>query len=137
MYPAEIVLPMKAQLTDRGFEDVTSPERVDELVSTSDTVLFMINSVCGCAAGSARPGVLQSLQSDKKPSVLATVFAGYDTDAVKKLREHLLPFPPSSPAVALFKKGELVHMLERHHIEGHSPEAIAENLKQAYEEFCN
>ncbi len=135
MYPAEIVMPMKEQLTSNGFEDLTSIEKVDEALKKEGTTLVMINSVCGCAAGAARPGVLQSLTGDKKPDNLTTVFAGFDIDAVTRVREYLQPFPPSSPAVALFKDGELVHMLERHHIEGYSAEAIAENLKSAYEEF--
>lgn len=135
MYPAEIVMPMKEQLTSNGFEDLTSIEKVDEALKKEGTTLVMINSVCGCAAGAARPGVLQSLTGDKKPDNLTTVFAGFDIDAVTRVREYLQPFPPSSPAVALFKDGELVHMLERHHIEGYSAEAIAENLKTAYEEF--
>lgn len=128
-------MPMKEQLTFNGFEDLTTPELVDEAVKKSGTTLVMVNSVCGCAAGAARPGVLMSLSGEKVPTNLTTVFAGFDIDAVKRVREHLLPFPPSSPAVALFKDGELVHMLERHHIEGHSAQAIAENLMDAYEEF--
>lgn len=135
MYPADIVMPMKEQLTLNGFEDLTTPEKVDEALKRSGTTLVMINSVCGCAAGAARPGVLLSLTGEKKPDHLTTVFAGFDIEAVQRVREHLLPFPPSSPAVALFKDGELVHMLERHHIEGHTAQAIAENLMQAYEEF--
>lgn len=135
MYPADIVMPMKEQLTFNGFEDLTTSELVDEAIKKSGTTLVMVNSVCGCAAGAARPGVLMSLSGEKIPTNLTTVFAGFDLDAVKRVREHLLPFPPSSPAVALFKDGELVHMLERHHIEGHSAQAIAENLMDAYEEF--
>lgn len=129
-------MPMKEQLTFNGFEDLTTPEMVDEAIKKSGTTLVMVNSVCGCAAGAARPGVLMSLTGEKVPTNLTTVFAGFDIDAVKRVREHLLPFPPSSPAVALFKDGELVHMLERHHIEGHSAQAIAENLMDAYEEFA-
>src|SRR5690606_31048710 len=110
-------------------------EKVDEAMKKEGTTLVMVNSVCGCAAGAARPGVLLSLTGDKVPDNLTTVFAGFDLDAVKRVREYLMPFPPSSPAVALFKDGELVHMLERHHIEGHSAQAIAENLKGAYAEF--
>ncbi len=136
MYPKEIVLPMKNELTSHGFEDLDTVEKVDQAMQKGGTELLVINSVCGCAAGSARPGVLLSLENDKKPEHLLTSFAGYDTDAVAKAREYLLPFPPSSPAIALFKDSELVHMLERHHIEGHSAEAIAENLKSAYEEYC-
>lgn len=135
MYPAEIVMPMKEQLTFNGFEDLTTVDKVDEAMKKEGTTLVMVNSVCGCAAGAARPGVLLSLTGDKVPDNLTTVFAGFDMDAVKRVREYLMPFPPSSPAVALFKNGELVHMLERHHIEGHSAQAIAENLKEAYAEF--
>ena len=125
MYPAEIVMPMKAQLTSNGFEDLTTPEQVEAAIKQEGTTLVMVNSVCGCAAGAARPGVVMSLDNDKVPTHLTTVFAGFDKDAVAKAREFFAPFPPSSPAVALFKDGELVHMLERHHIEGHSAEAIA------------
>lgn len=136
MYPAEIVMPMKAQLTSNGFEDLTTPEQVEAAIKQEGTTLVMVNSVCGCAAGAARPGVVMSLNNEKVPTHLTTVFAGFDKDAVAKAREFFAPFPPSSPAVALFKDGELVHMLERHHIEGHSAEAIAENLKAAYNEFA-
>ena len=136
MYPAEIVMPMKAQLTSNGFEDLTTPEQVEAAVKQEGTTLVMVNSVCGCAAGAARPGVVMSLNNEKVPTHLTTVFAGFDKDAVAKAREFFAPFPPSSPAVALFKDGELVHMLERHHIEGHSAQAIAENLKAAYNEFA-
>ena len=136
MYPAEIVMPMKAQLTSNGFEDLTTPEQVEAAVKQEGTTLVMVNSVCGCAAGAARPGVVMSLNNEKVPTHLTTVFAGFDKDAVAKAREFFAPFPPRSPAVALFKDGELVHMLERHHIEGHSAEAIAENLKAAYNEFA-
>ena len=136
MYPAEIVMPMKAQITSNGFEDLTTPEQVEAAVKQEGTTLVMVNSVCGCAAGAARPGVVMSLNNEKVPTHLTTVFAGFDKDAVAKAREFFAPFPPSSPAVALFKDGELVHMLERHHIEGHSAEAIAENLKAAYNEFA-
>ena len=129
-------MPMKAQLTSNGFEDLTTPEQVEAAVKQEGTTLVMVNSVCGCAAGAARPGVVMSLNNDKVPTHLTTVFAGFDKDAVAKAREFFAPFPPSSPAVALFKDGELVHMLERHHIEGHSAEAIAENLKAAYNEFA-
>ncbi|MFA7447968.1 MAG: BrxA/BrxB family bacilliredoxin [Weeksellaceae bacterium] len=136
MYPAEIVMPMKQQLTSNGFEDLTTIEKVDEVLTKGGTTLVMINSVCGCAAGAARPGVLLSLTGEKQPDNLTTVFAGFDLKAVERVREYLMPFPPSSPAVALFKDGDLVHMLERHHIEGYSAEQIAENLKSAYEEFA-
>lgn len=136
MYPAEIVMPMKEQLTSNGFEDLTTAEQVEAAIAKPGTTLVMVNSVCGCAAGAARPGVVRSLDNDKVPTNLTTVFAGFDKDAVDRAREFFAPFPPSSPAVALFKDGELVHMLERHHIEGHSADAIAENLKQAYNEFA-
>lgn len=136
MYPAEIVMPMKEQLTSNGFEDLTTPEQVEAAIAKSGTTLVVVNSVCGCAAGAARPGVVLSLDNDKVPTNLTTVFAGFDKDAVAKAREFFAPFPPSSPAVALFKDGELVHMLERHHIEGHSAAMVAENLKQAYNEFA-
>ena len=136
MYPAELVMPMKAELTDKGFQDLTTPEQVNDALKQSGTTLVMVNSVCGCAAGAARPGVIYSLTGDKKPDHLTTVFAGFDTDAVAEARKHFAPFPPSSPCVALFKDGELVLMLERHHIEGNPAGAIAANLQAAYEEFC-
>ena len=137
MYPTEIVLPMKAELTDRGFQELLNPTEVDQSLSKSGTTLVMINSVCGCSAGSARPGVLMAVAaSNKKPDQLTTTFAGYDTDAVKKVREHLLPYPPSSPAIALFKDGKLVHMIERHQIEGRPAQVIAGNLIAAFEEYC-
>jgi len=136
MYPADLVLPMKAELTDKGFEDLTTPEQVDAALKQSGTTLLVINSVCGCAAGAARPGVVYSLTGEKKPDHLVTAFAGFDTEAVAEARKLLAPFPPSSPAVALFKDGELVHMLERHHIEGNPAGAIAANLQAAFEEYC-
>ncbi|MBS1572210.1 MAG: BrxA/BrxB family bacilliredoxin, partial [Bacteroidetes bacterium] len=129
MYPQELVLPMKAELTDKGFQDLTTAEAVNQALKAGGTALVMINSVCGCAAGAARPGAILSLNGDKKPEHLLTVFAGYDTEAVAETRKHLVPFPPSSPCIALFKDGELVHMLERHHIEGNPAEAIAANLQ--------
>ena len=136
MYPADLVMPMKAELTDKGFQDLTSAEQVNVALKQPGTTLVMVNSVCGCAAGAARPGVIYSLTGDKKPDHLTTVFAGFDTEAVAEARKHFAPFPPSSPCVALFKDGELVHMLERHHIEGNPAGAIAANLQAAYEEFC-
>ncbi|GEN75516.1 hypothetical protein CHA01nite_12560 [Chryseobacterium hagamense] len=129
-------MPMKAELTDKGFEDLATPAQVEEALKQSGTTLLVINSVCGCAAGAARPGVVYSLTGDKKPDHLTTVFAGFDTEAVTEARKHLAPFPPSSPCVALFKDGELVHMLERHHIEGNPAGAIAANLQAAYDEYC-
>ena len=136
MYPADLVMPMKAELTDKGFQDLTSAEQVNDALKKPGTTLVMVNSVCGCAAGAARPGVIYSLTGDKKPDHLTTVFAGFDTEAVAEARKHFAPYPPSSPCVALFKDGELVHMLERHHIEGNPAGAIAANLQAAYEEFC-
>ena len=136
MYPADLVMPMKAELTDKGFQDLTSAEQVNDALKKPGTTLVMVNSVCGCAAGAARPGVIYSLTGDKKPDHLTTVFAGFDTEAVAEARKHFAPFPPSSPCVALFKDGELVHMLERHHIEGNPAGAIAANLQAAYVEFC-
>ena len=136
MYPEDLVMAMKAELTDKGFQDLTTPEAVNNAIKTEGTTLLMINSVCGCAAGAARPGAVFSLTGDKKPAHLVTVFAGYDKDAVDEARKFLAPFPPSSPCIALFKDGELVHMLERHHIEGNPAGAIAANLQAAYNEYC-
>ena len=136
MYPAELVAPMKADLTDVGFEELKTPDQVDKSIATAGTVLVVVNSVCGCAAGAMRPGVKLSLTGAKRPTKLTTVFAGVDTDATNQARKHFLPYPPSSPAMALFKDGKLVHFLERHHIEGRSAEMIAENLMMAYDEFC-
>jgi putative YphP/YqiW family bacilliredoxin len=136
MYPEELVMPMKAELTNKGFQDLTTAENVNQALSQEGTTLLMINSVCGCAAGAARPGVLSSLSDGKSPKQLVTVFAGFDQEAVSEARKHLAPFPPSSPCVALFKDGELVHMLERHHIEGNPAGAIAANLQAAYDEYC-
>src|SRR6476659_4049166 len=129
MYPAEIVIPMKAELTDNGFDELVTPEEVDNTLKSEGTTLVMINSVCGCAAGSARPGVVMAVHNaSKKPDRLTTSFAGFDVEAVQKIREHLFPYPPSSPAVALFKDGQLVHMVERHQIEGRPAQLIARNL---------
>ena len=136
MYPEELVLPMKAELTENGFADLTTPEQVNEALKQSGTTLLVINSVCGCSAGAPRPGVLYSLTGEKKPDHLVTSFAGFDKEAVAEARKLMAPFPPSSPCVALFKDGELVHMVERHHIEGSSAQMIAANLQAAYEEFC-
>ena len=127
---------MKAELTSAGFEDLTSPEEVQKAISEKGTVLMVVNSVCGCAAGACRPGVKLSLSSDKKPAKLTTVFAGFDTEAVVEARKHFAPYPPSSPAIALFKDGNLVHFIERHNIEGRNANTIAEHLKGVYEEFC-
>jgi putative YphP/YqiW family bacilliredoxin len=137
MYPAEIVQPMKEELTDYGFKELLTPAEVDSQLSKEGTTLVMINSVCGCSAGSARPGVLMAVaNANKKPDHLSTSFAGFDIDAIKKLREHLLPYPPSSPAIALFKNGQLVHFIERHQIEGRPAQMIAHNLIAAFDEYC-
>jgi putative YphP/YqiW family bacilliredoxin len=137
MYPAELVAPMKQDLVNAGFEQLVTPVQVDEVIAnTAGTLLVVVNSVCGCAAGNMRPGVKLSLNGDKKPTKLTTVFAGVDGEAVAQARKHFLPYPPSSPSIALFKDGELVHFLERHHIEGGTAQMIAENLTEAYNEFC-
>jgi putative YphP/YqiW family bacilliredoxin len=137
MYPAELVVPMKEELTDNGFKELLTPEDVDNQLKQEGTTLVMINSVCGCSAGTARPGVLMAVaNSDKKPDHLTTTFAGFDIEAVRKLRSKLLPYPPSSPSIALFKDGELVHFIERHMIEGRSAQMIAHNLIAAFDEYC-
>lgn len=136
MYPETLVIPMKDELTSVGFEDLTTPEAVQNAVKTEGTVLMVVNSVCGCAAGACRPGVKASLANAKKPTKLTTVFAGFDTEAVAEARKHFAPYPPSSPSIALFKNGELVHFVERHNIEGRNAAMIAEHLKMVYDEFC-
>ena len=137
MYPAEIVLPMKEELTDNGFTELLNPEAVDNQLKEKGTTLVVLNSVCGCSAGTARPGVLMAVaNATKKPDHLSTSFAGFDVDAIKKLREHLLPYPPSSPSIALFKDGQLVHFIERHQIEGRPAQMIAQNLMAAFNEYC-
>ncbi|HSC38983.1 MAG TPA: BrxA/BrxB family bacilliredoxin [Chitinophagaceae bacterium] len=137
MYPEQIVVPMKEELTENGFNELLTPEAVDTQLASKGTTLVMINSVCGCSAGSARPGVLMAVHNAaKKPDSLTTSFAGFDIAAVNKLREHLLPYPPSSPAIALFKDGNLVHFIERHQIEGRPAQMIAQNLMAAFEEYC-
>lgn len=136
MYPQELVQPMQEELTSIGFKELKSKTDVSDALSQSGTTLVVVNSVCGCAAANARPGAKQSLDNDKTPSNLVTVFAGVDKEATDEARAKMVPFPPSSPSMALFKDGELVHMLERHHIEGRPAEMIAENLKSAYNEHC-
>ncbi|NNV54187.1 BrxA/BrxB family bacilliredoxin [Limnovirga soli] len=137
MYPEEIVIPMKAELTDNGFEELLTPDEVISTLKSEGTTLVMVNSVCGCAAGSARPGVVMAVNNTtKRPDRLTTSFAGFDVDAIKMIREHLLPYPPSSPAIALFKDGALVHMVERHQIEGRPAQVIARNLITAFETYC-
>jgi putative YphP/YqiW family bacilliredoxin len=136
MYPEEMVKPMRSELSEVGFQELYSAEAVENALKSEGTTLVVVNSVCGCAAKNARPGAKMSLDGAKKPDHLVTVFAGVDREAVDAARQYMFPFPPSSPSMALFKNGELVHMLERHHIEGRPAELIAENLKDAYEEFC-
>ena len=136
MYPAELVKPMREDLTKIGFEELHTAEDVDKALAKKGTTLVVVNSVCGCAAGMARPGARMSLQTAVRPDHLVTVFAGVDREATEKARQYMIPFPPSSPSIALFKDGELVHMLERHHIEGRPAELIAENLIDAYDEYC-
>jgi putative YphP/YqiW family bacilliredoxin len=136
MYPAELVQPMRDELTAVGFDELADAAAVESALSQTGTTLVVVNSVCGCAAANARPGVRMSLANDKTPSQLTTVFAGVDREATDAARQQMVPFPPSSPSIALFKDGELVHMLERHHIEGRPAELIAENLKEAYNNYC-
>ncbi|ARV09596.1 hypothetical protein BTO05_08065 [Winogradskyella sp. PC-19] len=136
MYPAELVKPMREDLTNVGFEELHTTEAVDSAIAKEGTTLVVVNSVCGCAAANARPGARMSLENAKRPTNLVTVFAGVDREATDQARSHMVPFPPSSPSMALFKDGELVHMLERHHIEGRPAELIAENLMDAYNEYC-
>jgi putative YphP/YqiW family bacilliredoxin len=138
MYPEEIVIPMKEELTDNGFSELLSSAEVEAQLAKQGTTLVMINSVCGCSAGTARPGVLMAVaNTEKKPDFLATSFAGFDVEAIQTLRKHLMPYPPSSPAIALFKNGELVHFIERHQIEGRPAQMIAQNLIGAFEQHCN
>ncbi len=138
MYPPELVKPMRSELTSKGFEELRTAEEVDGALSNKDeTVLVVVNSVCGCAAGAARPGVVQAInENEKLPDRMATVFAGVDREAVERARTYFLPYPPSSPAIALFKNGSLVHFIERRHIEGRSADMIAQNLKMAFDEHC-
>ena len=138
MYPTEIVQPMKEELTENGFRELLSRQDVEDQLKQKGTTLVMINSVCGCSAGTARPGVLMAvMNTPNKPDNLTTCFAGYDMDAVQAIREHLMPYPPSSPSIALFKDGQLVHFIERHMIEGRSAQMIAQNLIGAFDTYCN
>lgn len=138
MYPEEIVIPMKEELTENGFTELLTPTEVEAQLAKQGTTLIMVNSVCGCSAGSARPGVLMAVaNATQKPDYLTTTFAGFDIDAVQTLRQHLLPYPPSSPSIALFKDGQLVHFIERHQIEGRPAQVIARNLINAFEQYCN
>src|SRR5579863_4412736 len=136
MYPETLVMPMKSELTEAGFENLATPAQVDKAISAPGTTLLVFNSVCGCSAGAARPGIVMSLKNGKKPEHLTTVFAGFDVEATAQARRYTLPYPPSSPSIALFKDGKLVHFIERHHIEGHSANMVAENLKAAFDEYC-
>jgi putative YphP/YqiW family bacilliredoxin len=138
MYPEEIVIPMKEELTENGFKELLNSSAVEEQLKQDGTTLVMINSVCGCSAGTARPGVLMAVtNATKKPDHLTTAFAGFDVEAVQSLRQHMMPYPPSSPAIALFKNGQLVHFIERHQIEGRSAQMIASNLISAFDQYCN
>ncbi len=137
MYPLELVKPMSKDLTDFGFESLSSTDEVKEVLDKKEgTVLLVVNSVCGCAAANARPAAKMAIQHNKKPDALYTVFAGVDKEATATARDYLLPYPPSSPSIALFKDGKLVHMIERHHIEGRSAQMIAQNLVAAFEAYC-
>lgn len=137
MYPADIVMPMKAELVNNGFDDLSTPELVDNAMKQSGTTLMVLNSVCGCSAGTARPGVVMAVQqASKKPTHCVTSFAGFDVDAVQQARTYMMPYPPSSPCIALFKDGQLVHMIERHMIEGRPAQMIAANLMAAFEQHC-
>ena len=138
MYPEQIVLPMKEELTENGFKELLTSQDVEQVMQEKGTTLVMINSVCGCSAGTARPGVLLAVQnSNVKPDHITTSFAGFDMEAVQKVREYMMPYPPSSPSIALFKDGQLVHMIERNMIEGRSAQMIAENLIGAFNTYCN
>jgi putative YphP/YqiW family bacilliredoxin len=137
MYPIELVAPMSQELEEVGFESLHTAEAVENKLSQEGTAILVVNSVCGCAARNARPAAVSSVMNSKKPDNMYTVFAGVDTEAVAKAREFLLPYPPSSPSIALFKDGQLVHFLERHHIEGRTADMIAENLVDAFDKYCN
>ena len=137
MYPENLVTPMRQDLTMAGFNELFTADEVEQALAKEGTTLVVVNSVCGCAAANARPAAKLSLKNEKNPDQLITVFAGVDFEAVNKAREMMVPFPPSSPSMALFKDGELVHMIERHHIEGRPAEMIADNLMSAYDEFCS
>jgi putative YphP/YqiW family bacilliredoxin len=137
MYPEQLTAPMSKDLTDFGFRSLHSASEVDDVMQSKEgTFLLVVNSVCGCAAANARPGAKMALQNDKRPDSMYTVFAGVDREATARARDYLLPYPPSSPSIALFKDGNLVHFLERHHIEGRSAQMIADNLAAAFDEYC-
>jgi putative YphP/YqiW family bacilliredoxin len=136
MYPPELVAPMKEDLTSKGYKELTTAEQVDTALNSAGTAFVVMNSVCGCAAANARPAAIMASSNDKLPTNLVTVFAGVDVDAVNQVRKYCLPYPPSSPSMALFKDGKLVHFIERHHIEGRPADMIAENIVAAFNEFC-
>ncbi|SRR5690554_4654420 len=136
MYPEDMIAPMKAELTTEGFEELLTADAVDNAITAEGSTLVVINSVCGCAAANARPAVVQAVKHNKVPTKITTAFAGVDQEAVAQARKYMLPYPPSSPSIALFKDGKLVHFIERHHIEGRPAEMIAENLTSAFDEFC-
>ncbi|WP_411972883.1 BrxA/BrxB family bacilliredoxin [Sphingobacterium sp. Lzh-3] len=136
MYPEYLVTPMRQELVDAGFEELKTPEAVDQAIASEGTVFVVVNSVCGCAAANARPAAKAAVKNEKRPAKLVTVFAGMETDAVNTARNYMLPYPPSSPAMALFKDGKLVHMIERHMIEGRPAQMIADNLVAAFDEYC-
>jgi putative YphP/YqiW family bacilliredoxin len=135
-YPEPFIAPMRAELTRLGFNDLKTPEAVDEAVKQSGTTMIVVNSVCGCAAGKARPGIALALGKGKRPDHLATVFAGADVEATQTAREHFAPYPPSSPSIAIMKDGKLVYMMERREIEGRSADMIAAELQKAFETHC-
>ena len=137
MYPEPLVKPMKAEMTAVGFQELVTPDDVDSVLKKEKgTTLVFITSVCGCAAGAARPGVKMAIENAKKPDNLTTVFAGFDTEAVARARQYMLPYPPSSPCIALFKDGKLVHFIERHQIEGNNAQTIADHLKKVFDVYC-
>lgn len=136
MYPEYLVAPMRDELTSVGFEELRTPEEVDQAIKADGTVFVVVNSVCGCAAANARPAAKLAAKNEKHPTKLVTVFAGMEKDAVDKARSYMLPYPPSSPSMALFKDGKLVHMIERHQIEGRPAQMIADNLISAFDEYC-
>lgn len=136
MYPEYLVEPMRKELTSVGFEELKTSAEVEQAIKQDGTVFLVVNSVCGCAASNARPAAKAAIQNDKHPNKIVTVFAGMEKDAVDKARELMLPYPPSSPAMALFKDGKLVHMIERHQIEGRSAHMISDNLVAAFDAYC-
>ncbi|MDN3551353.1 BrxA/BrxB family bacilliredoxin [Mucilaginibacter aquaedulcis] len=136
MYPEYLVAPMREDLTRVGFEELKDAEAVKQAIESEGTVFVMVNSVCGCAAANARPAARIAAANEKHPTKLVTVFAGMEKDAVDTARNYMLPYPPSSPAMALFKDGKLVHMIERHQIEGRPAQMIADNLIGAFEQYC-